>query len=251
MEKEELFKKLIIDRANRAYNSGVYTFTPFLDMYQSDVVHSLESKLNFVPVTFFGGKADCERLMVRFGDEEMMGYDEHFPIDCIKISPLLQKFADKLSHRDFLGALMNLGIERDTMGDIVIRDNMAFLFCQTNMSDFIIRNLDKVKHTSVKCEKCVYSEDENTEQGLEQLIQVSSPRLDAMIAKTYNFSRELSAQTIIAQKVFVNGRLNENVSAHIKEGDIISVRGKGRFTVLSLSGMSKKGKYNIMVEKFN
>ena len=178
-----------------------------------------------------------------------MGYAQNYPISCVKISPLLQKFADKLTHRDFLGALMNLGIERDRLGDIVICDNEAYLFCLENIAPFIADNLSQVKHTSVKCEITEYEDKKSLNENQKLAIRVSSPRLDAVIAKAYNLSRGDSAQNIIAQRVFVNGRLCENVSHTLKEGDIVSFRGKGRLTVIAFSGISKKGKNIIEIEK--
>lgn len=77
---------------------------------------------------FSGGVDGCERQILRFGDEESLGYDAGFPICCIEIKPLIEKFADALTHRDYLGALMHLGIERSTLGDIMIRDKTAYLF---------------------------------------------------------------------------------------------------------------------------
>ena len=249
MEKEELLKKRFEEKAKRAYNAGIYTFTEFLDMHEQEIFHSVSNQLSYIHFTLWGGKPGCERQMVRFGDEETMGYVQNYPISCVKISPLNMKFADKLSHRDFLGALMNLGIERDRLGDIVICDSVAFLFCLESIAPFIADNLTQVKHTSVKCEITEYVESDITEEKKILTIQVSSPRLDAVISKSYNLSRGESAQNIIAQRVFVNGRLCENVSHALKEGDIISFRGKGRLTVLAFKGMSKKGKNIIEIEK--
>ena len=111
----------------------------------------MEKELSYVPYQLGGGYQDAERVMLRFGGEELMGYEEEFPISCLKVSPVSAKFADVLTHRDYLGALMNLGIERDRLGDILIAGNEAFIFCTSSMADFITENLVKVKHTSVSC----------------------------------------------------------------------------------------------------
>ena len=81
------------------------------------------------------GTEGCERQMLRFGSEETLGYEEAFPISCVVIRPSAPKFAEELTHRDFLGALMNLGIERDVLGDIIVRDAVGYVFCEDAMAD--------------------------------------------------------------------------------------------------------------------
>ena len=95
-------------------------------MAELDAFHRMEQELFYAHPVLFGGSEEAERMVVRFGDPEDMGYEEAFPITLLKIEPLLQKYADALGHRDFLGALMNLGIERSTLGDIFIKDNCGF-----------------------------------------------------------------------------------------------------------------------------
>ncbi len=96
----------------------------------------------------FGGYDGAERAVAAFGNG--CQYAE-FPVKIIKAEPLSQKFADKLSHRDFLGSLMGLGIKRNVLGDIVIKENTGYIFCLDSIADYIVQNLDKVRHTGVKC----------------------------------------------------------------------------------------------------
>ena len=88
--------------------------------------------------------------MIRFGSPEELGYEEDFPIVTLKIAPKSEKFADKLTHRDFLGALMSLGIEREVLGDIVIRDNVGYLFAKEDIAEYIKDSLTEIKHTAVR-----------------------------------------------------------------------------------------------------
>ena len=140
---EELVKKRFRELADKAYNSNTYTFTGFLGLAEISYFYELERELCYVPVTAFGGSESCERVILRFGSEELFGYVEDFPITCLKIQPLMQKFADDLSHRDFLGALMNLGIERSVLGDIIIKDNEGYLFCTNAIAPYIVENLSR------------------------------------------------------------------------------------------------------------
>ena len=249
MEKEELLRKRLLEKAQKAYNSNVYMFTEFLDLYDRDVYYSMKRELSFIPNEEWGGMADCERVMVCFGSVEAFGYEGEYPISTIKISPLSAKFSDNLTHRDFLGSLMNLGIERDRLGDIIIEENTAYLFCCDNIAKFIADNLFRVKHTSVSCEISKDGPEKIQKEPEYSIIQVQSLRLDTVIAKAFNMSRGLSCEYIIGQKVFLNGRLCESVSQSLKEGDKITVRGKGRFKINAQTGISKKGKLNIEIEK--
>lgn len=245
---DELLRKRLSELANKSYNNNQYLFTGFLSMFELDVFYRMERELSFVTVTAFGGTNDCERVMLRFGDEELCGYVEPFPIVCIEIIPLVEKFAQELSHRDYLGALMNLGIERSTLGDIIIDKKRAFLFCNEKMAAYIIENVDKIRHNNVRCE-IVQSVPESTIVNLEQKnIQVSAARTDSIISKVYNLSRSESVELFRAKKVFVNGRLNENNSGQLKNGDKVSVRGYGKFKYNGVMNETKKGKLNVSVE---
>ena len=116
----------IKDISLRAERSGRYFFTSFLTPAQQSYIESMKREL--CSFKFYGGAELTERNMARFGDENEIGWEQDFPITVFKVSPLNAKFSDSLTHRDFLGALMNLGIERDQIGDIAVKDNEAYIF---------------------------------------------------------------------------------------------------------------------------
>ena len=243
-------KKRFIELGEKSYNQNIYTFTGFLGMSEQEIFWQAAQAIKYVPFTLWGGCEGCERQMIRFGSMEEFGYEEKFPIVCICISPLLEKFADNLTHRDFLGALMNLGIERNTLGDIYVNHKTGYLFCTDKIAPFILENLDKIKHTNVKCKvveeipKIVVGEAEEEEQ------LTASERIDGIIAKLYNISRTQSLELFRQKKVFVNGRLNENNSCNLKSGDTVSVRGYGKFTYEGIVQETRKGKLRIKVQIF-
>lgn len=192
----------------------------------------------------------CERKMIRFGSPEVMGYEVQYPIACLRIKPLQSKFAEQLSHRDFLGAIMNLGIERSTVGDIFVQDKEAVVFCQEGIADYLIRNLEQVRHTHVRCEMT-----EVTKQMAEPVrepvaLTVSSPRIDTVISKLYNIARSRSLELFRSGRVYVNGRLIENNSYALKPADSVTVRGFGRFVYTGEQGETKKGKVRINLEVY-
>lgn len=246
-QEEELLKRRFCELADQAWQRGSYTFTGFLGLSELSTFYEMEWEISFVPHSVFGGSEDTERAMIRFGSEEVFGYEEAFPIVCVRIRPLQQKFADKLSHRDFLGALMNLGIDRSTLGDIVIRDNEGYLFCSETIAPFIVENISRIKHTTVLCEQVTEPPGERQEDLKEIAIQIPSERIDGVLARVYHLSRSDSAELFRQKKVFVNGRLCENSSRMLKPEDRVSARGYGKFIYTGQQGISKKGKLNAKV----
>ena len=246
-QEEELLKKRFRELADQAWRRGSYTFTGFLGLSELSAFYEMEREIAFVPHSVFGGYEEAERAMVRFGSEEAFGYQGDFPIVCLRIRPLQQKFADQLSHRDFLGALMNLGIDRSTLGDIVIRDNEGYLFCTQSIAPFIVENITRIKHTTVLCETVQEPPGERREDLKQIMIQIPSERIDGVIAKVYHLSRSDSAELFRQKKVFVNGRFCENSSRMLKSEDRVSARGYGKFIYTGQQSISKKGKLNATV----
>ncbi len=247
-EKEiQQLKNRFHDLADKASRQGVYTFTGFLGLSEQDIFWREEPRLRYAGYTLFGGSDQGERVVVRFGNEEEFGYETPFPIACIHISPLLPKFADQLSHRDFLGALMNLGLDRSALGDIKVGDREAWLFCLTTVADFICENLDQVKHTHVKCRITDHFEEVMEEEPERRSIQVASLRLDGILAKVYHQSRSECLELFQSGRVFVDGRLCENNSRVLKGGETVNARGYGKFLFLGNPQETRKGKLNVEV----
>lgn len=243
---KELIKRML-DLANKSYRQNMFTFTDFLSESELSTFYEHQEGFRFIKYKIFGGYKEAERNIIRYGNGEELGYEEEFPISCIMINPLLDKFAEKLSHRDYLGALMNLGIERGKMGDILIKDKAAYLFCKSEMRDFIIDNLYKVKHTSITLTEVDGSKAVGESKTKLIEISVASLRADVIISAVYNKSRNQSILLFREHKVFVNGRLYENNSGILKESDMVSVRGYGRFRYMGINRSTAKGKYRIEV----
>lgn len=247
---ETLFKKRLMELANKSYTNSQYLFTGFLSLSELDGYYQIAREISYTPATLFGGTQDCERVMIRFGNEELCGYEELFPIACIEIAPMMEKFGEQLTHRDYLGALMNLGIERSTIGDIIIIGKTAFLFCTEKLAPYILEHLDKVRHTHVRC-KLAEAIPASAITRIERTsCLVSSARADSVIAKLYHLSRSQGVELFRAKKVFVNGRLNENNSGMLKTGDRVSVRGYGKFIYQGIAYETKKGKLSAEVDVY-
>ena len=246
----ELLKKRFAELANRAYNSGIFTFTDFLGLAEQSAFAKVKRSLGNIPYTEFGGAEGCERVVIRFGSAEEAGYEMPFPISVIKASPASAKYADHLTHRDFLGAILNLGIERETVGDIIIIDNVGYIFALDSIADYISENLVRVKHTDMHTE-IVYELPEGELFKTERrTVQAVGERLDAIVAKVFSLSREEAQSLFKKRLVFASGKQIESTSYIPRENEVVSVRGHGRFIYRGFISSTRKGKMNIAVDLY-
>lgn len=235
------------DLSNRAYNGNVYTFTEFLSLSEQEDLYSESKDFSPIPFSFDAGYLNGERKVCRFGDEESLGYEQEFPIVCICIEPRSKKFMTQVSHRDYLGALMNLGLERKCFGDIIIQDTVAYVFVLERNAQFVLDELNSIGRNPVKCKIVEYKSVEATMDGKDVHLLVASMRADGIIAKVFNLSRKDVASLFFEKKIAVNGRLVENNDKQLTVGDVVSVRGFGKFKVSEGGNLSKKGKINLDV----
>ena len=251
-EEEQLLYKRLIELSNRAYQNNVYTFSDFLGLSGQDIFYQATRDKSFAPIKYdlFGGYENCERKMVRFGSEADFGYEMDYPIKCIKVEPLTRKFAKEYTHRDYLGSLMGLGIDRKKFGDIFVDGMDAYIYADESTADYLLENLVSVGRNSVKCSISDLPDSYKKSALKEATIQVASPRADAVIARVYNLSRKDTLPYFAEKKVYVNGHLVENNDKILSAGDTVSVRGHGKFNIASEGGLSRKGKLNLTVEIF-
>ena len=231
-------KKRFSELSRRADDRGYAIYSDFLTLAEQSVL------LSELPYTeLCGGYPYAERKIACFGES----WGAEPPTVWIKIAPVSQKFADKLTHRDFLGALVGLGIKREVLGDIILYENCGYLYCLESISEFIINELKQVKRTNVTCELTNEPPKSSVELPKEEKIPVASERLDALISAVFKLSRSESQALFDAELVFVNSRTAKKTSAEASVGDIISVRGHGRFMYEGMIGNTKKGRLWVSV----
>ncbi len=245
-EEERQWKNRFTELASRAYTGARYTFTDFLSLAEIQYLYAAEKEIGYAGITLWGGFEGAERQIARFG---ACPYEEDFPIACLKISPAHKKFAEPLTHRDYLGALLNLGVERSTLGDVVIAGEEAYCYCVSRMATFISEGLTRVRHTEVKCERSECAAVFEKKEKTSETFFLSSPRADCAVAAVYRLSRGDAEAYFEAERVFVNGRLCTRCSRELQAGDGVAVRGKGRFVFAEISGESRKGRLRCRIEK--
>ena len=228
--------------SGRAQTRGKPAYSEFLTLAEQ----SLLSQAACTDCSLFGGWESAERRIACFGD----GAEYEAPIVCVCISPKSAKFAEELGHRDYLGALMSLGIRREVLGDILLSGGCAYLFCLESISDFIIAELKQIRRTAVECSVIENPPEDAFPNPEEREVVVASERLDAVISAVWRLSRAEGQEYILQGKVFVNGREEAGASATPSEGDIISVRGLGRFAYSGIARETKKGRIRVIVKVY-
>lgn len=245
---ETLLAKRFIDLSRQAQQKDIVLFSDFLNLNEQNIFKNSVAEL-YCGFEMSGGFKNSERQMIAFLPDALC-YTWDYPISCLKITPLNRKFADDLTHRDVLGSLMNLGIERSMLGDILVEDNVIYVFCQEKIADYIQDELTRIKHTSVQLEKTAASEVDIVPktEALEGII--TSNRLDSVIACICKISRSQANEWIRGGKVFVNSREMLNTTYECKPSEIISVRSVGRFLFQGAFGETRKGRLKIQYEKY-
>ncbi len=241
IREEELFLKRIHELIYLADTRGYTTVTDFLNLNESTLFLNHLKELPNVQYKFWGGYADAERKRLAFyqADDNLF---EEFNISIIKIIPNNSKFADSLTHRDFLGSIVGLGIDRCKLRDILIKDNTGYLFAEKTIGSYIVDTLTKIKHTYVRCSITQLEEIDITPSYQEIRGTISSARVDAILALALKTSRSSITGLISGGKVFINSRLVTQNSTSLKENDIISVRGHGKFIYCGITNQTKKGR---------
>ncbi len=233
-----------------AYQRDIVLFSEFLDLHEQNIVRRMDRRsFSGVHIEFSGGYETAERQIAAFVPDALC-YTWNFPYVCLKIRPDAPKFAQTLTHRDFLGAMLHLGIERSVLGDILVEDQSALVFCHEKMADFLIQELTMIRHTAVSVS--YYEGDPGSIQPeVEELTgTVASVRLDSLIALAFRTSRSQASPLIREGRVFVNGRLETSNGCHINDGELISVRGMGKFRFVRVLSTTKKGRELVQVQRF-
>ena len=248
--KENYIQNRFIELADKCYYKNIPVYTEFLNLNEQSIFMSMITKLPPVQYQLTGGYQGAERCMAAFTPIDYKKVVEA-PISILKVSPVHMKYADCLTHRDYLGAVMNLGIERSMIGDILVEQSQtAYLFVVDKICDYIIEQLLKIKHTNVGLTEVMDIDTEITPDF--KIIEgtVASIRLDSVAALAFGIPRSRSMKYIESGLVFVGGKNITSNAYLLKNNDIISIRGLGRFIYVGQSSLTRKGRLLITIKKY-
>lgn len=243
--KNKMFR--VIDKANNCIKNYEVKQTEFLNPYEIRNAVAILNSESDIKYTIDGGYANSERSSIFIYPYYMEYTDIE---DGLKFIQIEGNFKFKsISHKDYLGAILNLGIKREKIGDIIIHENFCQAIVSSDICDFIIMNLTKVSRNNVSVKEVSKKEIIETVQNYKEIaFTVSSDRLDCIISGLYNISRQDSAKYINGERVYVNYEKITNTSKEVKDDALISVRGKGRAVVTKVGELTKKGRIKVQAK---
>jgi RNA-binding protein YlmH len=228
---------------------GRRTFiTKFLDPRQLELAEAVLRRENGLSYTVYGGYPEAERNILQIFPSQQK---TRLPgLEAVQVS--WKSPVDQVGHRDMLGAVLALGLKRDQIGDIIItNDNMAVVIVAATWADYISVNLAEVGHTKVKCEPVTIGQlplpkDDGREIGG----TVASLRLDAVVSLGFKLPRSRVVMLVKAGLASVNWRPVNSPAFQLKEGDQVSLKGRGRLTVEAVEGETRKGRIHLKLKRY-
>ncbi len=255
MNDEELLLSVLNDKINECENNSVITSTDFLDLRKQSIAVSFLKRRKGVRWLLWGGYENAERKIIIF----LPYYVEDF-FDYIKLNksdvPIVLFRADKddfttLSHRDYLGSILGLGIKREKTGDILVDEKGCYFFALPVISKYILSNLSKAGRGSLTITEKDDIEELNYTPNIKQKVCfVQSPRLDSVCSAVFSLSRTKASEFIEKGLVFVNDEQILKADFRLKVPDKIVVKGKGRAILKDDAGRSKKDRTALVVDVF-
>lgn len=256
---DKLLEAKVLDKIKFVQNRNRFESTDFLDLAQQNNVKEMLDKMNIKSYHFFGGYDKAERTMLIVYPEEFISYGLEGSLDKFynKIISVIRIVLPKeqwgtYEHRNYLGALIKLGIKREKVGDIIVRDDGADIIISSDIEKFIITNLkDLTRFQSAKIEK-IEIEDIYIIEEEPQIIKINVPsmRLDCIVGELARCSRSNASILINTERVFVDFKEEIRGTRQIKENEMITIRGKGRFKILKVLGNTRSGRINLEVQKW-
>lgn len=232
----------VLDKIEISLNNHTLQSTDFMDPYGRRLSQSILNRFLDIDYKELGGIEDAERKIILIYPDYLQYRDMDSPITAVSIKGNIAN----LSHRDFLGAILNLGINRDKVGDILIHKEYVQIVLKKEISSFILANLDRIGKQKVIANEIplISLKSGNIKYKIKHET-ISSLRLDVLISSAWNLSRKDSQRLIESQKAKVNWEPIDKVAKDIEEGDTISLKGYGRFILSSIEGISKKGRIRV------
>lgn len=253
---DKLLISKMLDKIELSKSKNKIEYTDFLDMYQKHLLEKILKQEKVENYIISGGAEDTERNIIVFYPEKLktvagINYKKILPIVCIRIN-LPKEMYGKYSHRDYLGGLMKLGIKREKVGDIFVFEDGADILILDEISKFLLNNISSLTRFS-KSDIEIVNIDDVREKKIEKeelRIIVPSMRLDAIISELLRTSRGKAEEIINGQRVFVNFENIDKLTKQIRENDLITVRGKGRFDITKIEGTTRSDRIKLIVNKF-
>ncbi len=245
----------ILDKIEFSKQREKLEYTDFLDMYQIALVKNFMKKIDFENYILFGGFENAERkILVIYPERYNMNMVEKNYSKIVKVIRIIlgEEENGKYTHRNYLGGIIKLGMKREKVGDILVADDGADILVKDETAETLRKELGSLtRFENSKIELVELEDLREQEIKVEELnIIVPSLRLDNFVSDLAKTSRSKAVQIIDSERVFINGQNETKASKQVKLGDIITIRGKGRFIVKEFSGTTRSGRSVVKIEKY-
>ena len=247
MVTDEVMLRHLLDLFRKSEKTGIWLYSGFLSpAEQQDLLCSREAAA--FSFRLCGGYENAERKILAAGDETESGPPEP-PVSVIAVNPRSARFAEELTHRDYLGAVLGLGIERSVIGDILVREQGALMFCLSSVAEMLVSSLTQVRRTAVSASVAAADLPELQPRYAALRMNVASERADAVVSAFTGLSRGQTDKLFATGKVSVNGRILTDRSYRLKEKDSFSVRGVGKAVYDGIEYETKKNRLQVRIRK--
>lgn len=266
MKEDQFFLGQLADRIAQCENKYITTYTNFMDTHQQSIAR-IYCRKNFIPTAeedqygpedmgsipatrsiFYGGYPDAERqILINLPDYAFLETEN--PLTVIRATK--PDGGRALTHRDYLGSLLGLGIKRELVGDILVREDGADIIVTEDIADFILLNYGKAGRTNLSLTQCPIKDLIIPKQKVSVITDtVASLRLDSVVASAFGLSRGKASEAITRGIVFVNHVETVKPDQQVSEGDRITLRGRGKARLTEIGGKSRKDRQYITIERF-
>ncbi len=246
---DELAISSILDKVELALKRNQPIFTHFLNPYYLHLVRPILDQLARINYFEYGGHKRAERRILGVMPDYYLKEMVDTPITILSIKGQFR--FQRVSHRDFLGAILGTGIKRKMIGDLILFNGGCQVVITKEIKDYLVLNLEQVHKIGVEVEE-IESEDLEIEPERTKLIEdtVPSLRLDCVASSGFGTSRTKMSQEIEKGRIKVNWKVVEDPAYSITEDDLISIRGRGRVEIDQLLGKSRRGRLKLRLKKY-
>lgn len=254
-QEDKLCLSQVLDKMEICSKTQKIQYTDFLDMYQLSLVENFLRKMQFKDYILYGGFKEAERKLLLIYSQKFnqnmveKNYDKIFRVIRIQLP---EEEKGKYIHRNYLGGIVKLGLKREKVGDIIVGEEGADIITLDTFADVLktqLPSLTRFENAKIEIEQIQNLR--KLELKIEEVtIIVPSLRLDNIVSDLARTSRSKASEIIAQERVFINGKSETKNAKQVKMGDIITIRGKGRFIIKEFTGTTRSGRTVVLVEKY-
>ena len=256
-EEDKLLVSKLLDKIELVDKKNNIENTDFLDIHQRGILERVLKTVKYKNYIIYGGYENAERTMIILYPEKLETvfekdlFDYNSIIQVLRIT-LPNEIRGKYSHRDYLGAVIKVGIKREKVGDIIVSIDGADIIATKEMVSYLSASLSELTRFSKSNFEIHKIEELNMLPPKTEMINIIIPsmRIDSIVSEIIRTSRSKAMDFIETERVFINSELVTKNAKILKENDLITVRGKGRFKINKILNSTKKGNLVVEIEKY-